>query len=87
MKENKCFYYEIKGHHAWVCCKKLADCAKSSKNTSNRANPTVQNQEPIDMTPNNISSFLKENIDLLDEDTKLSIIESLMLKDFPQAQN
>jgi len=39
------------------------------------------------MTPNDISSFLKDHMGLLDEDTKLSIIESLMLKDFPQAQN
>jgi len=39
------------------------------------------------MTPTNISDFLKENMGSLDEDTKLSIIESLMLKDFTQAQN
>jgi len=39
------------------------------------------------MTPDDISSFLKDHMSLLDEDTKLSIIESLMPKDFPQAQN
>jgi len=39
------------------------------------------------MTPTNISTFLKENMGLLDKDTKLSIIESLMPKDFTQAQN
>jgi len=39
------------------------------------------------MTPTNISDFLKENMGLLDEDTKLSIVESLMPKDFTQAQN
>jgi len=39
------------------------------------------------MTPTDISDFLKENMGLLDEDTKLSIIKSLMPKDFTQAQN
>jgi len=39
------------------------------------------------MTPTDISDFLKENMGSLDEDTKLSIVESLMPKDFTQAQN
>jgi len=39
------------------------------------------------MTPGDISSFLKDNMNLLDEDTKLSIVESLMPKDFTEAQN
>jgi len=39
------------------------------------------------MTPTDILDFLKKNMGLLDEDTKLSIIESLMLKNFTQAQN
>jgi len=86
INENKCFYCEIKGHQACVCRKKLADCAKNGK-TANRDTPTVQNQDPIDMTPDNISSFLKDHMGSLDEDTKLNIIESLMPKDFPQAQN
>jgi len=86
MDENKCFYCEIKGHQACVCRKKIADCAKSGRTTKSD-NPTVRNQDPIDMTPDDISGFLKDYMGLLDEDTKLSIIESLMLKDFPQAQN
>jgi len=86
MDENKCFYCEIKGHQARVCRKKIADRAKSGRNT-NSDNPTVQGQGPIDMTPDDISSFLTKYMGSLDEDTKLSIIESLMLKDFPQAQN
>ena len=85
MKENKCFYYEIKGYQACVCCKKQADCAWRSQGTGKIT--SIRNQKPIDMTPDNISSFLKDNMGLLDEDTKLSIIESLMPKDFPQAQN
>jgi len=86
MNENKCFYCKIKGHQARVCHKKLADCAKSGKTTDNNP-PTVRGQGPIDMTPDDISSFLMEHMSLLDKDTKLSIIESLMPKDFPQAQN
>jgi len=85
MKENKCFYCEIKGHQACICCKKAVDCNKNSGTADNT--PNIQNQDPIDMTPNDISSFLKDHMNLLDEDTKLSIIESLMPKDFPQAQN
>ena len=86
MDENKCFYCEIKGHQACVCHKKIADCAKSGK-TADGNTSAVRGQGPIDMTPDNISSFLTEHMGLLDEDTKLSIIESLMPKDFPQAQN
>ena len=83
MDENKCFYCEIKGHQARVCRKKAADRAKNgNSNTS-----TVRSQGPIDMTPNDIASFLTENMGSLDEDTKLDIIETLMPKDFPQAQN
>ena len=86
MKERKCFYYEIRGHQACDCHKKQADRARSSQNKPAQNLPT-QNQEPIDITPDDITGFLKDNMSLLDEDTKLSIIESLMLKDFPQAQN
>jgi len=86
MDENKCFYCEIKGHQACVCCKKIVDRAKSGR-TAKSDNPTVRNQDPIDMTPDDISGFLKDHMGSLDEDTKLSIIESLMPKDFSQAQN
>jgi len=73
-------------NQAHVCCKKISDHAKSGK-TAKGNSPAVRNQDPIDMTPDNISSFLKDHMGLLDKDTKLSIIESLMPKDFPQAQN
>ena len=86
MDENKCFYCEIKGHQARICRKKIADRAKSGRN-ANSDNPTVRGQGPIDMTPDDISSFLTKHMGSLDEDTKLSIIKSLMPKDFPQAQN
>ena len=86
MDENKCFYCEIKGHQACVCCKKMADRAKSGKTADNNTS-TARSQGPIDMTPNDIASFLTENMGSLDKDTKLDIIETLMPRDFPQAQN
>ena len=87
MKENKCFYCEIKGHQARVCRKKQADCARNNQSIPKVPIKESQTQAAIDMTPDDISSFLKENMSSLDKDTKLSIIESLVPKDFPQAQN
>jgi len=75
MKENKCFYCKIKRHQAYICCKKQVDSARSSQSANNKT--IIQNQDPIDMTPNDIFSFLKDNMSLLDEDTKLSIIEQV----------
>ena len=86
MDKNKCFYCEIKGHQACVCRKKIADRAKSGKNADSDIS-NVRSQGPIDMTPDDISSFLTKHMGSLDEDTKLNIIESLMPKDFSQAQN
>ena len=95
MENNQCFYCKIKGHRIKDCHKKAADCCnfnggQNGKNT--RGPPPIHNHVSADtptpdMTPTDISKFLKENMGSLDEDTKLSIIESLMLKDFTQAQN
>ena len=35
MDKNKCFYCEIKGHQARICCKKIPDHAKSGKTADN----------------------------------------------------
>ena len=96
MENNQCFYCEIKGHRVKDCHKKATDRrnfngGQSDKNT--RGPPPIHNRvsdadtPTPDMTPTDISTFLKENMGLLDEDTKLSIVESLMPKDFSQAQN
>jgi len=97
MAGNQCFYCEIRGHRAKDCRKKLADRRNydnSSGNTrptnySSKNEPTTNRATPVapDMTPGDISSFLKDNMGSLDEDTKLSIVESLMPKDFTEAQN
>jgi len=101
MTNNQCFYCEIPGHHAKDCCKKQADCCNYENRTNNspsnsrstnypgKSKPTTNCAAPVapDMTPGDISSFLKDNMGLLDEDTKLSIVKSLMPKDFTKAQN
>ena len=94
-KNNKCFYCGIKYHQAKECRKKQAAQNKRSGGTSssftppaNRTKLTARTTEaPIEMTANAISGFLKGNMSSLDEDTKLSIIDSLMPQDFIQAQN
>jgi len=101
MAGNQCFYCKIWGHCTKDCCKKQADCHNYKSGTNNspgnsrstnypgKSEPTTNHAIPgaLDMTPGDISSFLKDNIGSLDEDTKLSIVKSLMPKDFTKAQN
>jgi len=94
---NQCFYCEIQGHCTKDCHKKQGDCHNYDNNSGNnrstnhpgKSKPTTNCVTPIapDMTPGDISSFLKDNMGSLDKDTKLSIVESLMPKDFTKAQN
>ena len=101
MAGNQCFYCEIQGHCAKDCHKKQADRCNYESGTNNspgnssstnypgKSEPTTNCIAPVapDITPGDISNFLKDNMDLLDKDTKLSIVESLMLKDFTEAPN
>jgi len=101
MAGNQCFYCEIQEHHTKDCRKKQADCRNYESGTNNspsnsrstnypgKSEPATNHATPgaLDMTPGDISSFLKDNMGLLDEDTKLSIVKSLMPKDFTKAQN
>jgi hypothetical protein len=81
MKGNQCFYCEIKGHHAKDCHKKATDCAKqSSRGTAPKVTATT-------LTPDELTKFIKDNMGNFEEDTKISIIEALMLKDFVQGPN
>jgi hypothetical protein len=82
-KENKCFYCAKPGHRANVCYTKKREQEGRGKAKAN--SPTIKDLPPIDMTPTDISTFLKDNMGTMDEDTKLSIIEQLMPKDFQQA--
>jgi hypothetical protein len=81
MKGNQCFYCEIRGYHTKDCCKKAADHAKqSSRGTTPKVTATA-------LTPDELTKFIKDNMGNFEEDTKISIIEALMLKDFVQGPN
>jgi hypothetical protein len=81
MKGNQCFYCEIKGHRAKDCHKKAADHAKQS------SGGTVPKVTTTTLTPDELTKFIKDNMGNFKEDTKISIIEALMLKDFVQGPN
>jgi len=90
MRNNLCFYCEIKGHRAKDCHKKLADHSNFSGRSNNTrestrvyAAPVMPDFENLD----NLADFMKENMDFFDKETKLDFIGKLMPKDFPEAQN
>jgi hypothetical protein len=81
MKGNQCFYCKIKGHCTKDCHKKAADHAKqSSRGTTPKVTTTT-------LTPDELTKFIKDNMGSFEKDTKISIIEALMLKDFVQGPN
>jgi hypothetical protein len=81
MKGNQCFYCEIKGHRAKDCRKKAADRAKqSSGGTAPKVTATA-------LTPDELTKFIKDNMGSFKEETKISVIEALMPKDFVQGPN
>ena len=87
MKANACFYCTKPGHRARECRKKARDRGNQGNNTNNNQPRTqVKAAAPI-TSPDDIASLLKDNLDVIDEETKLSIIEKLLPQDFPQALN
>ena len=87
MKANACFYCTKPGHRAKECHKKARDRGNQGNNTNNNQLRTqVKAVAPI-TSPDDITSLLKDNLDIIDEETKLSIIEKLLLQNFPQALN
>ena len=95
MKNNQCFYCEIQGHRAKDCRKKAADCHSSGSGRADnpgKGGPPIHNRVSDDtpkfnLEPESIANFLKNNMDEISEDDKLSIANSLMPKDFYLAQN
>jgi hypothetical protein len=81
MKGNQCFYCKIKGHRAKDCRKKATDCAKQSSRS------TTPKVTTATLTPDELTKFIKDNMGNFEEDTKISIIEALMPKDFAQGLN
>ena len=86
MRSNLCFYCEKPGHRANNCRKKQADRGQSSSHFNAVRTGTIPVM-PNFQDPDSVSEFLKDNMDLLNESTKLSIIETLMPKDFTEARN
>jgi len=95
MKNNQCFYCEILGHRAKDCCKKAADHHPSNGRRADNPgksgpSPPIYNRVSDD-TPkfapsiSEMANFLKDNMDSLSEDTKLSFVSALMPKDFQLA--
>ena len=80
-QENKCFYCKIKGHRANVCRKKIADRAKQGTGgMTGKVTTTV-------IEPEQLAQCLKDSMGILDEETKLSIIDTLMPPGFVQGPN
>jgi len=77
------------GHQARECRKKLADRAKSSGRPAGK--PTqAQGQNSansLDMTPSDIAQFLKDNVDTIDDETKVSIVEKILPTGFLTGPN
>jgi len=97
MKNNQCFYCKIKGHQVKDCRKKAADHRPFNgghADNPGRNEPTapIHNRVSDDtpkITPSieEMVNHIKDNMDSFSKDTKLSFINSLMPKDFQQAQN
>ena len=85
MKNNQCFYCQKKGHRAKECYSKKRDAQERSSKSSSSTSQ-INNTEAT-MSKEQITSFLKENIGTIDEETKLSIVESLILQDFVQSSD
>jgi len=89
MTSRSCFYCFKVGHQAKDCHKKLADHAKGSGRPANKP-IQAQGQNyviPFDMTPSDITQFLKDNMDTIDNETKVSIMEKILPMGFPTGPN
>ena len=87
MKANTCFYCTKPGHHARGCRKKARDRANQDNNTNNYEMCSQTKAAAPDMNADNIVSFLKDNVDTIDKDTKQTIIEKLLPQVFLQGLN
>jgi hypothetical protein len=89
MKNNQCFYCKKPGHHANVCRKKIADRAKQGREgvASQPSYSQGSIMQATPMTPTELSKYLQDNMGNLDEDAKISVIESLMPQSFVQGPN
>ena len=82
-----CFYCFKVGHQAKECCKKLVDCAKGSGRPAGKPMRAQEKTIPLDMTPSDIAQFLKDNVDTIDNETKVSIVEKILPTGFLMGPN
>ena len=88
MASRSCFYCFKVGHQARECQKKQADRAKGGGGTTIKpAQNNSQDKSIPDMTPSDIAQFLKDNVDTIDDKTKLSIVEKILPTGFPTGSN
>jgi len=89
MAANKCFYCAKIGHCAKDCCKKQAD-QNQDNGRATAANTGVAKSPNItmcDMSPDDIANFLKDNINTINPDTKLSIVKKILPMGFLMGPN
>ena len=89
MVANKCFYCAKIGYRAKDCHKKQADQSQGNRRAAVTDTGTTKapNITTFDMTPDNIANFLKENIDTINPDTKLSIVKKILPMGFLTGPN
>ena len=85
MKANTCFYCTKPGHCTKDCRKKARD--QANQETNNYEMHSQAKATPPDMKADNIASFLKDNVNTINEDTKQTIIEKLLPQGFLQGLN
>ena len=89
MAANKCFYCTKIGHRTKDCHKKQVDQNQDNgratvTNTGVAKSPNITT---FDMSPDDIANFLKDNINTIDPDTKLSIVKKILPMGFPLGPN
>jgi len=89
MAANKSFYCTKIGHCTKDCCKKQADQNQDNGRaaTTNTGVAKSPNITTFDMSPDDIANFLKDNINTINPNTKLSIVEKILPMGFLTGPN
>jgi len=88
MAANKCFYCTKAGHRTKDCRKKQADQNQNTgRATVTDTGATKPPKINFDMTTDNVANFLKDNVDTIDPNLKLSIVEKILPTGFPMGPN
>ena len=73
-------------HDTKECYSKKRDTQERSSKTGSSTSQ-INNTSTPNMNSEKITKYLKENMGIFDEETKLSIVESLIPQDFVQSSN